>query len=228
MDIVDASTNKSLLFASAFICGVIAKIYDDLTDNYRLHKFSNPVLLEVLKGVFMLTLTFTSIFNPLWGVMMWMLNFVIMLLEPLSYTLPYERSLYITYGFLFTFISYDKLFEQMHEVYSSWFELLSTTAFLFLAMTTETFIRKIILLPSVPKYIKDHCNIEKEVSLFKIVETSYSLFACMFVLININNIPTKLFMGWIMGYMSMRWCVQIYSLFIYKPKSFNLDKEEPI
>jgi len=221
---MNISTNKTTLFACTFLCGAVAKTYDDLTDNYRLHKFSNPILLEVLKGTFMLTLTFTSIFNPLWGLMMWMLNFGIMLLEPSSYELPYEKSLYITYGVLFMFINYDKLFEQINELYSSFYEGSATVVFFFLAIITETTIRKTILLPIFPQYVKDNFNIEKEVSLFKITETSYAVLTLVFLLNNIHNISSKLFMSWILGYMGVRLCVQLYSLFVYKPKTFSLDE----
>ena len=31
-------------------------------------------------------------------------------------------------------------------------------------------------------------------------------------------------MSWIVGYMGMRLCVQLYSLYVYKPKTFDLNE----
>ena len=221
---MDVSTSKTVLFACTFLCGAVAKIYDDLTDNYRLHKFSNPVMMEVLKGVFILTLSFTSIFNPLWFVLMWLFNFLIMRFEPLSYETPYEMSLYITSGLLFAFINYDKLFEQINELCSSLYDLQLFFIFYILCLSLETVLRKMILLPGVPQCIRDHCNIEREVSLFKLVESIYACVSLSIMFYCINNIVSNLFMIWMTGYACIRVCSQIYSLFIYKPKSFPLDE----
>jgi len=222
MDRIDVSTSKNVLFACTFLSGVVAKIYDDLVDNYRLHKFSNPALLEVLKGVFMLTVTFTGIFNPLWFVMLWTFNFCFSSLEPLSYLQPYEKSIYISSSFLFGFINYDKLYQIFNDVYSSLFEVSATGLTLLMSIVAETLLRKTILLPSVPQNIKDTCNIEKEVSLFKLVETIVGVFVCLIILYYIKNTTNQLFVIWFLGYAIIRVCSQIYSLFVYKPKSFPL------
>jgi hypothetical protein len=219
---MNVSTSKTILFACTFLCGAVAKIYDDLVDNYRLHKFSNPTLLEVLKGTFMLTLTFTSIFNPLWGLTMWVSNWMLMFCEPLSYELPYERSLYITYGILFIFINYDKLFEQIIELYYLKYEVTDSFLTILITFVGETVIRKIMLLPFVPQSIRGGCNNLKEVSVYKIISTSAALI--WFMLINQSNITTKLFTIWQFGYAIIRLFTQIYSLFVYKPKSFPLDE----
>ncbi len=221
---MNVSTNKTVLFSCTFLCGVVAKIYDDLVDNYRLHKFSNPVLLEVLKGVFMLTFTFTSIFNPLWFAILWIFNYLFMCCEPLSYELTYERSLYITSGFLFLFINYDTLVEQMNELYSSTSDANDFLIFFILAPIFEITLRKIILLPGIPQCIKTHCNIEEEVSFFKLAESAFALVGLVILLNRINIIVFKLFLMCLFGYIIIRIFTQIYSLFVYKPKSFPLDE----
>ena len=221
---MNISTNKTTLFACTFLCGAVAKIYDDLTDNYRLHKFSNPTLLEVLKGTFMLTFTVTSIFNPLWFAMLCIFNYLSMFVEPLSYEFPYERSLYITSSLLFLFINYDKLFEQMNELFSSLYYARSFFLFVIITIVFETILRKIRLLPGVPQWVRTHCNIEKEVSVFKLVESVYAIVSLSIMFYCINNIVSKLFMIWMTGYACIRICSQVYSLFVYKPKSFPLDK----
>jgi len=221
---MDVSTSKTVLFACTFLCGAVAKIYDDLIDNYRLHKFSNPVLMEVLKGVFILTLTFTTIFNPLWGLMMWVFNFFAMILVPVSYELPYEKSLYITSGFLFAFFNYGKLFEQINELYSSKYEVSICVILLMLNIFMEPILRKIIELPSVPQWVINKCNIDNEVSLYKLVLSFVGSIWFGFVLINQHNFTTQLFLMWNVGYLIIRICSQVYSLFVYKPKSFPLDE----
>lgn len=233
---MNISTSKTGLLACTFLSGVVAKIYDDLIDNYRLNKFSNPVLLEVLKGTFMLTFTFTSVFNPLWFAILWMLNYLFKCLEPLSYEFSYERSLYITSGFLFLFINYDTLFEQMNELYSSTSDAKDFLIFFILGPTFETLTRKIILLPCIPQCIRTHCNTEKEVSFFKLTVSVFALVGLVILFNRINIIVFKLCLMWLFGYAIIRICSQIYSLFVYKPKSFPLDetvdkqpdiKEEP-
>ena len=233
---MNISTSKTGLLACTFLSGVVAKIYDDLIDNYRLNKFSNPVLLEVLKGTFMLTFTFTSVFNPLWFAILWMLNYLFKCLEPLSYEFSYERSLYITSGFLFLFINYDTLFEQMNELYSSTSDAKDFLIFFILGPTFETLTRKIILLPCIPQCIRTHCNTEKEVSFFKLTVSVFALVGLVILFNRINIIVFKLCLMWLFGYAIIRICSQIYSLFVYKPKSFTLDetvdkqpdiKEEP-
>jgi hypothetical protein len=223
---MNVSTSKTILFACTFLCGAVAKIYDDLVDNYRLHKFSNPTLLEVLKGAFMLTFTITSIFNPLWFTMVWIFNYVSTWVEPLSYEFPYERSLYITSGFLFLFINYDTLVEQMNELYSSTSEANELVIFFISVVIFETILRKIILLPGIPQCIKTHCNIEKEVSFFKIAETCFGLVVLVILFYRINIFVSKLCMIWLFGYAIIRLFTQIYSLFVYKPKSFLLDETQ--
>jgi hypothetical protein len=224
MDLINISTNKNVLFVSSCICGAVGKLYDDLIDNYRLHKFSNPVLMEVLKGVFILTLAFTSIFNPLWFVLMWSFNFFAMILVPVSYELPYERSLYITSGLLFSFINYDKLFEQINDLYSSKYEVTICVILLMLNIFMEPVLRKIIELPSVPQWVINECNIDNEVSLYKLVLSFVGSIWFGFVLINQHNFTTQLFLMWNVGYLIIRICSQVYSLFVYKPKSFPLDE----
>ena len=221
---MNISTNKTTLFACTFLSGVLAKIYDDLTDNYRLHKFSNPMRIEIVKNMFFVTFTFTSIFSPLWYVIMWVWNFLLMLCEPLSYELTFERSLYITSGLVFLFINYDKLFEQMNELFSSLYYARSFFLFVIITIVFETILRKIILLPGVPQWVRTHCNIEKEVSVFKLVESVYAIVSLSIMFYCINNIVSKLFMIWMTGYACIRICSQVYSLFVYKPKSFPLDK----
>lgn len=221
---MNISTSKTGLLACTFLSGVVAKIYDDLIDNYRLNKFSNPVLLEVLKGTFMLTFTFTSVFNPLWFAILWMLNYLFKCLEPLSYEFSYERSLYITSGFLFLFINYDTLFEQMNELYSSTSDAKDFLIFFILGPTFETLTRKIILLPCIPQCIRTHCNTEKEVSFFKLTVSVFALVGLVILFNRINIIVFKLCLMWLFGYAIIRICSQIYSLFVYKPKSFPLDE----
>lgn len=221
---MNVSTNKTVLFSCTFLCGVVAKIYDDLVDNYRLHKFSNPVLLEVLKGTFMLTFTFTSIFNPLGFAILWIFNYLIMFVEPLSYELTYERSLYITSGVLFLFINYDTLFEQMNELYSSTSDANDLVIFFILAPIFELTLRKIRLLPGVPQWVRTHCNIEEEVSFFKLTVSGFALVGLVILLNRINIIVFKLCLICLCGYAIIRICSQVYSLFVYKPKSFPLDE----
>ena len=221
---MNISTSKTGLLACTFLCGAVAKIYDDLVDNYRLHKFSNPTLLEVLKGAFILTLTFTSIFNPLWFAMLWIFNYLFMCCEPLSYEFSYERSLYITSGFLFLFINYDTLVEQMNELYSSTSEANDFLIFFILVPIFETILRKIILLPGVPQWVRTHCNIEKEVSLFKIAVSVFALVSLVMFSYRVNIFVLKLCLMWVCGYAIIRIFTQIYSLFVYKPKSFPLDE----
>ena len=221
---MNISTSKTGLLACTFLCGAVAKIYDDLVDNYRLHKFSNPTLLEVLKGAFILTFTFTSIFNPLWFAMLWIFNYLFMCCEPLSYEFSYERSLYITSGFLFLFINYDTLFEQMNELYSSTSDAKDFLIFFILGPTFETLTRKIILLPCIPQCIRTHCNTEKEVSFFKLTVSVFALVSFVMLFYRTNIFVFKLCMMWLFGYIIIRIFTQIYSLFVYKPKSFPLDE----
>jgi hypothetical protein len=223
---MNVTTSKTVLFACTFLCGAVAKIYDDLTDNYRLHQFSNPTLLEVLKGTFMLTFTFTSIFNPLWFAMLCIFNYLSMFVEPLSYELTYERSLYITSSLLFLFINYDKLFEQMNELYSSTREGIVFLIFFISTIVFENILRKIVLLPGVPQWVRTHCNIKRETSFFKLAETVYAIVSLHIYMYYINNTVSKLYMIWIYGYAIIRLFTQIYSLFVYKPKSFPLDETQ--
>jgi len=147
-----------------------------------------------------------------------------MFLEPLSYVFPFENSLYITYGVLFLFINYDKLVEQMNELYSSTSEANELVIFFISVVIFETILRKIILLPGIPQCIRTHCNIEKEVSFFKLAETVYGLVSLVILFYRINIFVFKLCIIWFFGYIIIRLCVQIYSLFVYKPQSFTLDE----
>jgi hypothetical protein len=157
---------------------------------------------------------------------MWFGNFSVMLLQPSSYEFTYEKSLYITSALLFAFINYDKLFEYINELYSSIFEITIASVLVFFGIVGETILQKLISLPQVPQIIKDHCNIEKDVSLYKLAETTNALTVCLITPYFLKNTTSNIIIVWGIGYLIIRWWVQVYSLFIYKPNSFPLDETQ--
>ena len=84
----------------ACLFGFVMKLYDDLYDNIHLHKYKNPLLMEVLKGLTIITFTYTSIHDPLFCILFYIVSILNYLSNPHAYTEPYETSL-LSHLFIF-------------------------------------------------------------------------------------------------------------------------------
>lgn len=196
----------------AGIAGVVAKIYDDIEDNFRLEQLKTAHNMEVLKGIHYVTFTLVSMAYPLFFIIFYFAALINKLIVPSSYIIPYENSLFYSFGLLFLFLDYSKVTEiTINECY------LFVIA---IACALGEEIHDYILTPFNNNNVNAILlnNLKEEVS-FKKLFTRTACIISSIVLYFTCNFSDNLnfFIIYFIAYAFISCCTQFYSLYIYKP-----------
>jgi hypothetical protein len=218
MDIIPpitADLNTSLpikYILCALIAGAANKIYDDIEDNFRLEQFKTAHNMEMLKGIHYVTFTILGIAYPLFFIMMYGAIFLNKVTTPSSYVLPYEKSLFYSFGLLFLFLDYSNL------------SMFSNVEFYYIAIICIAIAlgEKIVdqVMCFVNKFYKfKYCNLSviNEVSQLKLIARLMGVIIFLIYYFYSTSSIMKIFASYNIAYISVSCCIQFYSLYIYKP-----------
>lgn len=95
-----------MYFAAALVAGICGKLYDDLTDNIKLAHLSSPLILETLKGIHYILFTAIALQEPFFWFVIYISSILHLCVNPSSYTLPYEKSMFYS-GFIYIILLYN-------------------------------------------------------------------------------------------------------------------------
>ena len=218
MDIIpptaDLNTSSPIKYIlCACIAGAANKIYDDIEDNFRLEQLKTAQNMETLKGVHYVTFTILGIAYPLFFIIFYFATFINKLLTPSSYVLPYENSLFYSFGLLFLFLDYSNIFKLFADEY-----------YFILAIIAGIIIEEFfdLLSKKINKNNPDTILLTEEVSSKKLwmrVGCIASLIVWYFKCELSGSI--RLFILYFFAYLLTSCCTQYYSLYIYKPTQPN-------
>ena len=93
----------------ALLGGAATKLYDDLDDNMLLQKYRNSTLMEFLKGIQYISFIVLSVEEPMFLIILYLVNIVHHFGNKEAYNKPYEHSLLYSYVLLFFIIDYKKI-----------------------------------------------------------------------------------------------------------------------
>ena len=177
----------SKLAVSAFCAGAVCKMYDDLVDNPKLHKYKTEFLLELLKGLHYILFAFLSINDTLYFCSSYLTVFINSICDKKAYHNPYENSLLYSFFIIFLFIDYNYTF------LSIFYELFGVLFLLITGMIIESKVNK------------------KEYSVWKLVIRILGVCFFSFLYLNVSHF-LKNSMGYLIGYLSVSVMIQSYSL----------------
>ena len=182
------------LILIALLSGVVAKLYDDLEDNDRLESFKNPTLLECLKIIEIITLTFLGIEEPMFFITCYFIVLSHFIVDNSCYNNSYEYSLVIIFPIMFLLMDYTKI------------KLLSFTETFFLVLMAFGVCLE-------PYITTSHIS---EYSLTKLIIRSLGILFFVIIFFICKSIPITIICVYSIGYTLTSALVQIYSLYIYK------------
>ena len=176
---------------AALFCGLVGKMYDDLSDNKRLSKFKSEYLMELLKGFHYVAFVPLSLIEPIFLIIFYLADILNHIGNKHAFSKPYEKSLFLSFGLLFLFTDYKKLQQLPFLDYI-------ICIFFFLGMLIEPII------------------VNEDVSILKLCMRIYFLFCYIFISFFICSKSIMYTLLYCMGYFFVSICVQYYSLFIHK------------
>ena len=184
----------------ALLAGASAKLYDDIEDNNFLQKFHNNTLMEFLKGIHYISFTATSIKEPNFFIVFYVVALLNRFIDKIAWVNPYERSLLYSFLLLFIIIDYKKIKSFC----------LSDKLLILICLLSLIFEPKII------KYLCKNSN--SEYSFIKLILRCFNtLFSIIMYFFSKSN-TLKYLMAYNIAYMFMSVLVQCYSLIMEKLK----------
>ena len=181
-----------MYFAGCFLAGLASKLYDDYVDNPFLAPHANPVVMEYLKGMHYILVTASAMQEPMFVVLMYLMNLIYYYVSPNAYSLPYEQST------LYTGLFFFLILKSFHVEFSK-----IDCLFIFVLMFGH----------AVEAYI-----ITKDVSLLKMcVRGGFLCSSLFFALLSPSRTLQFLYM-YGAGYLAVSVAVQAYSLYTVKFK----------
>jgi hypothetical protein len=179
------------------LAGLSAKAYDDLNDNVKLKSFKNETFMEYLKGIHYISLTATSIDDPLFFYIFVLSVILNYLTNQKAFNDPYEHSL--MYSFLLLFIVVNPV-----TVTLEWIDWL-------LALT-------ICLAMFLEPVFSRHVLKNKEVSVLKLFTRVLMLIGTLFCLLFAKSKTMVYLISYFIGYFILSCISQYYSIKIKKLK----------
>jgi Skp family chaperone for outer membrane proteins len=190
-------------YIASFIAGLVAKMYDDISDNEKLYKFKNEFLLELLKGIHYIFFTIISLKEPFFLLISLLANVLNLLSNYQAFNKPYEFSLVSLFLLVF-FIDYTNV------NFINYINVIKKCIYFCLALFLE------------PYFIKE------EVSVMKLCVRTIVLIYCIFFSLFLDsNEPFDIYLlFYIIGYILFSVIVQFYSLYIHKEDDDNKLEQE--
>jgi hypothetical protein len=180
------------LFTS-FLAGTVAKLYDDIYDNDTLVKYKDKFLLEILKGIHYVCFTAVSIEAPIFFLLSYTVNISALLTDKRCFELPYEKSLFFSFGLLFLLIKYENILSNINKL-----DILVCLSVCLGAIAETQFIKAEY---SVSKLLSRMFILSCLLSVPYLIPLSYGI---------------KYLFLWCAGYFAVSTIVQYYSLYIHK------------
>ena len=179
---------------AAFMAGLFCKLYDDFVDNALLTPYSNPVVMEYLKGMHYILVTVLALQQPMFPIVMYVANVLHYFINPSAYSLPYEKS--VLYSGLFFFL---------------------------ILKTFRVEVSKLdcmFLLFFLAGHAADPILLTQDVSLFKMCVRFCWLVCCLFYTLVSSSQLVQICYMYFAGYFGVSVVVQAYSLYTAHFHSF--------
>ena len=130
----------SKLAVSAFCAGAVCKMYDDLVDNPKLHKYKTEFLLELLKGLHYILFAFLSINDTLYFCSCYLGVFINSICDKKAFHNPYENS--VLYSFFI--IIESKVNKKEYSVWKLVIRIMGLCFFSFLYLNVSHFLKNLM------------------------------------------------------------------------------------
>ena len=184
----------SKIAISAFFAGVVCKMYDDLVDNPKLHKYKTEFLLELLKGLHYILFTFVSINEPIFFLMFCVSNTLYNICDKKAYHNPYENSVLYSFLSMFLLIDYNNFNINKLKI---------------------NFVTVYVVISYFSFFILDSLLCKSEIGILKIISRTLALIWSLLIVLLFQNKISCAFinvMFYNIGYLFISIMVQSYSL----------------